>query len=249
MIETDTTSLIGRASDAGTKRGFSLDGTPRNTADARPILMWLAGAGYKPIKSRSKVLRSTSKSEDEAVDRILGTEKPDDPVAAADLRADLLVTLHNHAPNDPNTQDIFAADPIIVTDMDTGWLLTESMFAARIGLFDSLNTLLQKPYLTDEACANLRRTLSVAFGDLSANAQREWCHSEVRLEQGLIFLESRAPSDLVALSDELRPIDSARGIWDSMRLFSLAAQMSDVGGDATSPVTSLLALKDARQAA
>jgi hypothetical protein len=250
MIETDNTSLVGRAGDAGAKRGFSLDGTRRaDGTDLRPTLMWLAGAGYKPLANRSKVLRPTSRHEEAEADRILAATKPDDPVTAADLRADLLVDLRRHAPNDPRTQAIFEADPIVVADLDTGWLVTESIFAARIGLFDSLNTLLQKPYLTDSACADLRRTLSMAFADLSDDAQREWCHSEVRLEQGLAFLESRAPSDLIALAEELRPIDAKRGIWDAMRLFSHAAQMSGVGGTATSPIASLLALKDKRQVA
>ncbi len=246
MIETDTTTLIGRAGEASANKGFSLDGTRRaDGTDIRPVLMWLAGAGYKPNKIWAKVLRPTSRSTEAEADRILTAVKPDDPVTAADLRASLLVDLHRHAPDDTRSIDIFEADPIIVADIDTGWLVTESMFDARIGLFDSLNTLLQKPYLTEDACADLRRTLCMAFSDLSTDAQREWCHSEVRLEQGLRFLESRAPSDLVALADELRTIDATRGLWASARLFSLAAQMNDVSGPKTSAIADLLALKEA----
>ena len=240
-METDTTNLIGRVSQAGTKRGFALDGTPQ--ADTRPVLMWLAGAGYRPSKNRSKTLRPTAKSDEAAADRILRATRPDDPVMAAHLRAGILVDLHRDAMDDPRTRDIFDADPLVVADPRTGWLVTESILAARVGLFDSLNTLLQKPYLEKDACDAMRDTLIAAFPHLDADAQREWCHSEVRLEQGLAFLESRKPSDLVALAEELRPVDAVRGLWDTIRLFSIAAQMGDTSGTEDVPVAGLLTMR------
>lgn len=250
MLETDAISLVTRTDGAREKSGFTLGGDTRPaTADPRPVLMWLAGAGYRPKDvARRKGMVPTPAGTEMAADRLLTTVKPDEPVLAAQMRADTLVDLHRDAFEDPRTQDIFEADPVLAADPRTGWLVTESMLAARIGLFDSLNTLLDKSYLTDAACEAMRRTLIGAFADLSEDSQREWCYSEVRLEQGLAFLESRQPSELLALADELRPVDEMRGIWNTVRLFSLAAQMSDRSGAPGAPVSNLLGT-EARNAA
>ena len=251
MMESDPTSLVGRMNAARADRPFSFGGEAQPArADLMPVLMWLAGTGYRPQDvARRKGMKPIPKGAEEAADRILAVVKPDDPVLAARMRADTLVDLWRDARGDPRADDIFEADPVLAADPHTGWLVTESMLSARIGLFDSLNTLLQKPYLTEDACAAMRRTLIAAFADLAPDSQREWCYSEVRLEQGLAFLESRKPSDLLALADELRPVDAKRGLWDSMRLFSLAAQMSDVGGTQDAPVASLLEMDGSRRAA
>lgn len=242
MLETDPISLISRTSTAREKAGFSLGNeTKPAAADPRPVLMWLAGAGYRPKDvARRKGMAPTPTGTEAAADRLLDAVKPDDPVLAAQMRADTLVDLHRDALQDPRVQDIFDADPVLAADPHTGWLVTESMLAARVGLFDSLNTLLQKPYLTDAMCEDMRQTLIGAFTDLSSDSQREWCYSEVRLEQGLAFLESRQPSELLTLADELRPIDANRGIWDAVRLFSLAAQMSDMNRSSNAAVSNLL---------
>jgi len=244
-METDTRSLIGRASDAVAKRGFSFGDAGGNPdkADTRPVLMWLAGAGYRPKSvARRKGMQPTSKSAEDAADRLLTTRKPEQVVLAARIRAELLASLHRDAAEDPRVRGIFEDDPILAVNPETGWLVTETMLAARIGLFDSLNTLLGKPYLTDEACAEMRDTLVEAFPYLSRDSQREWFYSEMRLEQGLEFLENRQPSELLALTDELRPVDERRGIWDTVRLFSLAAQMHDTSGADDDPVANLLAM-------
>jgi len=250
MLETDPISLVARTDAARNKAGFSFgDGAKPADVDPRPVLMWLAGAGYRPKDvARRKGMVPIPPGMEAAADRLLSAIKPDDPVLAARMRADTLVDLYRDAVEDPRVKDIFEADPVLVADPLTGWLVTESMLAARIGLFDSLNTLLQKPYLTDAACEAMRHTLVGAFADLSADSQREWCYSEVRLEQGLTFLECRQPSELLSLADELRPVDENRGLWDTVRLFSLAAQMSDMSGTANAPVSNLLGV-DTRHAA
>jgi len=244
MLETDTSSLIGRAASAARKRAFSFGNT--GATDTRPVLMWLAGAGYRPREiARNKGMVPLSKGAEDAADRLLTTAKPTDPILAARMRADILVGLRREATDDPRTEAVFDADPVLAADPETGWLVTQSMLDARIGLFDSLNTLLDKPYLNEAACADMRHTLVDAFAYLSPDSQREWNYSEVRLEQGLAFLESRGPSELLALADELRPVNESRGLWDTLRLFSLAAQMSDVSGADTAPVTNLLAMREA----
>jgi len=223
--------MIGRATGAFRKHAASLgiggDGAPRPGAiDPRPVLMWLAGAGYRPKEvARLKGLLPLGRARARATDAILAIEKPDDPVLAAGMRADTLATLHREAPTDPRVKGIFETDPVIAADPETGWIVTESMLAARIGLFDSINTLLGKSYLSENACLAMRTTLVSAFHDLATDSQREWCHSEVRLEQGLAFLEGRSPDDLIALADTLGPVDAERGIWATVRLFGIAAQM------------------------
>ncbi len=250
MLETDSISLVARAAATRGKQAFTLEGAaPRASGGNLPVLMWLAGAGYRPKDTaRRKGMVPIPAGMEMAADRLLTTVRPDEPVHAAQMRADTLVDMHRDAAEDPRVKDIFEADPVLVADPRTGWLVTESMLAARIGLFDSLNTLLGKPYLTDAAAAAVRHTLIDAFTDLSEESQQEWCYSEVRLEQGLFFLESRQPSELLALAEELRPVDTARGIWDAVRLFSLAAQMNDRSGATIAPVATLLDV-DTRDAA
>lgn len=247
MLETDKTSLIGRATQTAPSRGFRLDGSgvnPARTDAQTAILMWVAGVGYRPLASRAKNLRPQSKSSEKYADDILSVTKPDDPILAANMRAKIQQDLHEYAIDDERSQEIFAADPVVVADPRTGWIVTQSVLYARVGLFDSINTLLQKPYLSDDACVDLRNTLITAFPHLSADSQREWAHSECRLEQGLRFLETRAPSEIITLAEELLPVDEKRGIWDTIRLFSLAAQMGSPVDGPISPVTSLLTIKD-----
>ena len=246
--------MIGRATGAFRKHasGFGIGGGPRqaDAIDPRPVLMWLAGAGYRPKEvARNKGMTPLDRGEETAADGILAVERPDDPVIAAGMRADILASLHREAAEDPRTQEIFEADPVIAADPATGWIVTESMFAARIGLFDSLNTLLGKSYLTDDACDAMRATLVGAFRHLSPESQREWCHSEVRLEQGLAFLEHRDPGDLAVLAEALTPIDSERGLWETVRLFGLAAQIHATGeADPLDTIAPLLKMDGARDA-
>ncbi len=242
MLEMDPSSLVSRANAMREKMVSGLGSKMKPvTTDPLPALKWLAGPGYRPKGvARRKALLSLSIGNETTADRLLRATKPDDPVLAAQMRADILVDLYRDAAEDTRVQDIFQADVVLATDLRTGWLVTESMLAARIGLFDSLNTLLEKPYLSDAACMDVRRTLIGAFTDLSNDSQREWCYSEVRLEQGLAFLESRQPSELLTLADELRQVDASRGIWDTARLFSFAAQMSDMSGATVAPVCNLL---------
>lgn len=243
MLEATPRSLIGRMTDAASRHGLNFGPLTGQSAEANPnpVLMWLAGAGYQPKAAARRLgLIPMAKGADDAASTLLATTKPDDPVLAARMRADILASLYREAPSDPRVQDIFDADPILAADPRTGWLVTESMMEARIGLINSLNTLLQQPDLTAKATAELRRTLIEAFTYLSPDSQREWCHSEIRLEQGLDFLESREPSDLLVLADTLDPIFEERGIWDSLRLFSVAAQMNDVANADPTPVANLL---------
>lgn len=253
-MKIDASAMIDRATGAIRRHGarFGLGGEAgrADAPDPRPVLMWLAGAGYRPKEiARHKGMVPVPRGDEEAADRILAADRPDDPVLAARMRADMLVALRREASDDPRAKEIFEADPVIAADPATGWLVTASMLDARIGLFDLLNTLIGKPYLADAARTALRTTLAAAFRDLPPDSQREWCHSEARLEQGLAFLESRDPDDLTALADTLRPVGAARGVWDAMRLFALAVRMGDARGERTAPVAPLLAPEDARRAA
>jgi len=249
MLETGPTSLIGRATGAARKIGsvFGNDGASFVSLRQQPVLMWLAGAGYSPkTVARHKGMTPVAKSAEDAAEKLFEVAQPDEPILAARMRADLLVALHRDAAEDPRAKSIFDHDTILAADPDTGWLVTESMLEARIGLFDSVNTLLEKPDLGASAIDDMRDTLVAAFAFLSPESQREWSYSEVRLEQGLMFLEERRPSDLLALAEELRPVDARLGLWDTVRLFSLAAQMNDTSGADTAPVTNLLTMDDAR---
>jgi len=247
MLETGPTSLIGRATGAARKIGsaFGSDGASFASIRSQPILMWLAGAGYHPkTVAKHKGMTPVAKNAEDAADKLLEVAQPDEPILAARMRADLLVALHRDAVEDPRVKSIFAHDTILAADSDTGWLVTESMLEARIGLFDSVNTLLEKPDLGASAIADMRDTLVEAFAFLSPESQREWAYSEVRMEQGLMFLENRQPSDLLALASELHPVDAKLGIWNTVRLFSLAAQMNDTSGADKAAVTNLLRMND-----
>lgn len=247
MLETGPTSLIGRAAGAARKIGsaFGSDGASFASVKLQPVLMWLAGAGYQPkTVARHKGMVPVATSAEDAADRLFEVARPDEPILAARMRADLLVALHRDAPEDPRVKGIFEHDTVLVADAHTGWLVTESILQARIGLFDSVNTLLEKPDLSASTIADMRDTLIDAFAYLSPESQREWSYSEVRLEQGLMFLENRQPSELLALADELRPVDGNLGIWNTVRLFSLAAQMNDTSGADNAAVTDLLGMDD-----
>lgn len=210
------------------------------------VVLWIAGAAYRTKKARAGGLRPQAKRAQTEADAILNVQKPDDPILAASMRADILIELRKRAPADERVREIFSADPIIVSDPDTDLFVTESMLQARVGLFDSLSTLLGEPDLSRASVQHLRDTLVGAFSTLTGAAQREWTLSELRLEQGLCFLETRAPSDILTLSDELRPVAERRNLWDAVRLFSIAAEIGIGGRGARTPVCDLLQVEEAR---
>ncbi len=248
MFETDKSSLIGRTSNMIGAASFK----PANYAEmseqqrAQAVVLWVAGAAYQPKKARAGGLRPKSKRAHTEADAILDVQKPDHPILAASMRADILLELYKRAPDDERTVEIFTADPIIISDPETELLVTESMLLARIGLFDSLNALLGVRDLSRTAVTHLRQTLVGAFSSLNGAAQREWTLSELRLEQGLHFIETRAPSDILALSEELRPVAERRNLWDAVRLFSVAAEIGIGGRGARTPVCDLLQVDESR---
>lgn len=246
-VDTDAPTPFGRRiPSSAPKTGFDPGGSPpRPAATAETVLMWLAGAGYRPKEAaRARGLVPTAMGAEEAADRLFDVVPPDDPLPAARMRAEILASLHREAPTDPRVRDIVEADPILVADPRTGWLVTETMFQARLALFDAVATLLETPLPDDAATAEMRATLIAAYEHLSPESQREWCYSELRLEQGVLFLETRRPGDLMTLAAMLRPVHEADGPWRSMRLFGLAAAMSDTAEGQAVPVADLLTMAD-----
>jgi hypothetical protein len=92
----------------------------------------------------------------------------------------------------------------------------------------------------------MRHTLVAAFSHLAADSQREWCYSELRLQQGVTFLEARTPDDLAALAYTLRPVYRKRGPWPALRLFGMAAAMHDRREGHVVPVADLLGMEEER---
>jgi len=242
-METDPPAPVqpGRTRAPEGRQQFTLD--PAQPSTTPPVLMWLAGAGYDPKGvARRKGMTPLPRSVERAADRLLDRIPPKDPLIAAQMRADLLSDLYHEAGDDPRAQAIFEADPVVAADPDTGWLVVESMMSARLALFDSLATLLGATMMDAASRTEMRRTLIDAFTDLAPGSQREWCYSEMRLEQGLTLLENRQPSELMSLADTLRPVQARRGPWDALRLFSIAAAMSTGNPGRDVPVADLLSV-------
>lgn len=245
-MEIDPPSSDQRRGALSPRAGFSL-GTPSahgGNPDPMPVLMWLAGAGYRPKdEARRKGMVPVAKQAEEAADRVFDTSPPGDMLQASRVRAEMLATLHREARGDPRVEEVFDHDPILASDPDTGWLVTESMLRARFALIDALHTLLGKPPPEEATHAAIRETLVDAFTYLSPESQREWCYSELRLEQGTVLLENRTPVELMALADALRPIHKRRGPWDALRLFGVAAAMNAVEEGDLVPVSELLSMR------
>ena len=249
MIETERGSLMQRALNFALGKRFESRGSNAAHDPTVPrVLLWLAGEGYKPRRA-STALKPASRQQREVADRLLAIDPPASPVEAAAARSELLSELRHQAPEDYRVKAIFDADPIIVEDPQTHILVTESILAARLAHFDALYALFGNPPLGPAARDRIRDALVDAFVLLSPGAQEEWALGEYRLAETLGFLRDREPTDIRALSGELRPVFEARGGWEAARLLSHAAGLSFARGGAHLPVADLLELNRARIAA
>lgn len=249
MIETERASLMQRAVNFALGKGFeNRAASSAQEASVPRVLLWLAGEGYKPRRA-SRSLKPASKHQREVADRLLAVDPPPSPIEAAAERSALLAELRREAPEDHRVRAIFDADPVVVEDMHTHVVVTESILAARLAHFDAVYALFGAAALDSAARERIRGALVDAFALLSPAAQNEWALSEYRLAETLGFLRDRAPKDIKALSAELRPVFKARGGWETGRLLSHAAGLASPEGGARLPVADLLELNKARIAA
>lgn len=227
MMELDQSSLFSRVvGGSGLSEAVSIRKFSDTSSTSSTVLQWLASTPIDPRRAANR-LKPVSRRERERADSILlGIEPPEDSLASSELRALLLGQLHGKAPQDRRSQCIFAEDPIVAADPDTGIVVTESIFQARLGQFDALATLIGDEPLSGAARSAMRVALGRAFEFLKPGSQQEWALSELRFEQSMSFLEGHDPSTLGPLGDEIAAINNRKGGWDAIRVFSLAAAMA-----------------------
>lgn len=253
MIETDRGTLMNRVMNFARGRGFEAGGSPKTAQNAAlsATLMWLAGGGYRPRRALSSFssLKPASKHQREIAEKLFAVERPAEPVEAAAQRSELLSKLRQMLPEDSRVRSIFDADPIIIEDRRSYVVITESIFNARLAHFDALYALFGQQELDKSARRAIRKALIEAFVLLSPAAQEEWALSEYRLAQTLNFIKRRKSEDIIALSNELRPVFEARGGWEASRLLSHAAALAAQEGVPRLPIADLLELNSSRIAA
>lgn len=120
---------------------------------------------------------------------------------------------------------VFARDPIIADDLASRNLLTESLFLARMALFNFVLTIIGQERLDDEWIADRRIELSERFTQLSAESQEVWVESEYALLSATEYWRSLPDSELALATDTLKTaLENTCDLWVGAEILVGAAQ-------------------------